>query len=150
MVVMIGLSGVSKYAEEHGRKAANRLRRRVARTFASTTRYMDVCGRFSTDVYLVIIPGEASESGEIVAQRVCRALEEQLASEGDLLRVAAGVAAYESGMAEPADLVARVEAALEVATQPGAGQVHVVTPLSQGGRSRAVDPTPVGSPANAF
>jgi diguanylate cyclase (GGDEF)-like protein len=104
--------------------------RAVIGPIAGELRQGDALGRYGGEEFLILLPGAAASDAEIVAERIRRRVQEMpmLVSGTRIgLTVSLGVAAVDTEVAIPDDLVERADAALYRSKSGGRNQVSTHT-----------------------
>jgi two-component system, cell cycle response regulator len=97
---------------------------------------MDLCARYGGEEFVAVLSGAHVDAGVTFAERVRTSLQGEVALatlEGDGIApftVSAGVAAFVSGMEEPAELMAAADRALYRAKSDGRDRVRAEVPAA--------------------
>lgn len=128
-VVLFDLDGFQEFVERYGKDTARELLRTVGEVFRETSRRADLVGRWGSQEFLTVLPGEHPEGAGTFAERVrtkADGLEFGLAG-GSVstsgITVSAGVAAFEEGMDESEQLLELSHRALHAAKAKGGDSV---------------------------
>ena len=154
-VVLFDLDDFKGYNDAHGHSAGDEALRTFGRVLKSNTRRMNLGARYGGEEFLAVLAGSNPTGAAIFADRVRVALEKEALGDPPLT-VSAGIALYEEGVLDPADLMRAADGALYEAKRAGRNQVKVAggvpSALSEVTRSRAPEresaappPPPVGA-----
>lgn len=121
-LVLFEVEGFEEYRTENGSDAADEALRRFGGLLADTSREMDLPARLDGARFAALLRGCNPQGGLILADRVQRLV--RSAQEGQELSIAVGIAAYESWMTEPDELMTAAEEALTRSLRAGSGAVR--------------------------
>jgi len=126
-LVMVDADLFKSVNDQHGHAAGDAVLRHLAAGLLSTFRAMDVVARIGGEEFVVLLPGTTLEGAEMVAERLCRNIAQQVVDvDGVAIRytVSAGVAEMEPGVAGLDALVKRADMALYSAKTHGRNRVE--------------------------
>lgn len=123
-VVLFDLDHFKGYNDEHGHAAGDEVLRVFAEILAENTRRMNLSARFGGEEFLSVLAGSDSEGAMVFAERVRSTLRSRTAGARPLT-VSAGVAAYDSSMRSPDELLAAADHALYQAKRDGRNCVRL-------------------------
>lgn len=101
--------------DSYGHRAGDQCLRGVIGPIAGELRQGDALGRYGGEEFLILLPGAAATDAEIVAERIRRRVQEMPMLISGMrigLTVSLGVAALDTDVAIPDDLIERADAAL--------------------------------------
>ncbi len=124
-----------------GHAAGDRVIQQVGSTLVSSFRAADIVGRYGGDEFFVGMPGCDLEQGRAIGEKLRRAIEERCQSSiGDMkglhVTVSIGIATFQGGDGDLADLIEQADQALYDAKSNGRNQVAAAAP-SKGARRRS-------------
>ena len=98
-VVMCDIDHFKSVNDRFGHNAGDEVIRRVAGVFSSSTRRIDVAGRWGGEEFVVLLPSTPAPGAVVVAERIRTAIEALGAVEGgpDRVTVSLGVAEHQRG-----------------------------------------------------
>lgn len=123
-VVLFDLDDFKGYNDEYGHSAGDEALRAFGAVLKANTRRMNLGARYGGEEFLAVLAGSNRQGAAIFAHRV----REALVAEGlgdPPLTVSAGVAVYDEGVEDPAELMRTADAALYEAKRSGRNQVKV-------------------------
>ena len=124
-VVLFEISDLSDHVEIDGPDVVNQALLETARAIGSTTRAMNVLGRYDGETFLVLLQGEDIAGAYSFAHRVLEEIEATPAPWEGRIHLNAGISAYDEDMPESGELIRRAGKALDAARSLG-GSVAVV------------------------
>ncbi len=127
-IMMIDIDDFKTFNDTHGHLVGDRALRDVSRSIRNNIRTVDVPARYGGEEFLVILPEATIDGGELVAERVRRAIEEYGFDTGRGIRkthitVSIGVAAYEGAPITDSDLISQADTRLYDAKRAGKNKV---------------------------
>ncbi|NIQ31691.1 MAG: diguanylate cyclase, partial [Acidobacteria bacterium] len=105
--------------QRFGYAAGDEALKRVAASLNSTTRQVNMCGRYGGDEFLAILSGETLEGASIYAERERAAIASIQLAAGSAVTVSIGVAAFHDATRSPAELMELAAGALARAREAG-------------------------------
>ena len=112
--------------DSYGHRAGDQCLRSVIDPIAGELRQGDALGRYGGEEFLILLPGAGASDAEVVAERIRRRVQEMPMLISGMrigLTVSLGVAAVDTEVAIPDDLVERADAALYRSKSAGRNQV---------------------------
>ena len=125
-LLFLDLDHFKNVNDSYGHRAGDQCLRSVIGPIAGELRQGDALGRYGGEEFLILLPGAAAADAEVVAERIRRRVQEMpmLISGTHIgLTVSLGVAAVDTEVAIPDDLVERADAALYRSKSGGRNQV---------------------------
>jgi diguanylate cyclase (GGDEF)-like protein len=148
-VLMLDLDHFKQLNDLHGHETGDRALRSFARVLRESVRDGDLVGRYGGEEFLVVLPGQDTESGVMVGERIRRALDATLTTT-DEVRFTTSVGVAQSAEGVPFEEVVRnADAAMFDAKHQGRDRVCVfaaarpVVPEQR--RPEQGAPTPTGT-----
>jgi diguanylate cyclase (GGDEF)-like protein len=128
-VLMADLDHFKQVNDQYGHPAGDAVLRDVSNRLVEKLRVTDVAGRYGGEEILVLLSGNDSSGGLVVAERWRQSVEQMRIDLPDGRTVGVtlsiGVASYDRDMESPEDLVRAADAALYRAKEAGRNQVAV-------------------------
>jgi len=121
-VALFEVDGLDEIQRTGSNAAGDGVLRRVAQVLAGSVRLVDSIARYETNRFALLAPGP---DGQIVVERLVKAIGELPEVEGRPVSVSAGVAAFPLDGRTPEELLAAAEAATQLAREAGGGRVVV-------------------------
>lgn len=121
-VLFLDLDHFKRVNDSYGHRAGDQCLRAVIAPIASELRQGDALGRYGGEEFLVVLPGAGIANAEGVAERIRQRVEElpMLISGVRVgLTMSIGVAALDTGVMTPDDLIERADAALYLSKTGG-------------------------------
>ena len=112
--------------DSFGHRAGDQCLRSVIAPIAGELRQGDALGRYGGEEFLILLPGAGATDAEVVAERIRRRVQEMPMLISGMrigLTVSLGVAAIDTDVAIPDDLIERADAALYRSKSGGRNQV---------------------------
>jgi diguanylate cyclase (GGDEF)-like protein len=128
-VMLVDLDEFKHVNDRHGHRAGDVVLCEVARRMQACVRKADTLARQGGDEFVVVMPDLAPDSGgQVVADKILRALGAPLEVEGATLSIGAsiGVSIYPADAGDGEALLRNADAAMYRAKQAGGGQVRHV------------------------
>jgi diguanylate cyclase (GGDEF)-like protein len=126
---MADLDHFKQVNDQYGHPAGDAVLRDVSNRLVEKLRVTDVAGRYGGEEILVLLSGNDSSGGLVVAERWRQSVEQMRIDLPDGRTVGVtlsiGVASYDRDMESPEDLVRAADAALYRAKEAGRNQVAV-------------------------
>jgi len=126
-VMLVDLDGFKHVNDRCGHRAGDAVLCEVARRMAACVRKADTLARQGGDEFVVVIPDLAPDSGgQVVADKILRALHAPIDVEGEAWSIGAsiGVSIYPADAGDGEALLRNADAAMYRAKQAGGGQVR--------------------------
>jgi diguanylate cyclase (GGDEF)-like protein/PAS domain S-box-containing protein len=123
-VVMLDVDNLKGYNAQHGAIAGDELLKLVAEVLKKTTRRMNLCARYSGDVFLCILGGSDDDGAIAFVNRFQQVLHD-VAGARPIPGISGGVATVTPAMKEPDQLLDAARAALKQAKKEGSGRIRV-------------------------
>ncbi len=114
--MLVRVTGFGQIAETYGRELGDRVIARTAEVLKQCLRTHDIVARVGDGEFAVLCPDTAAGPAQLVAQRICRQVEESPVSSGRLqlsISVEIGVAARDDAMDSPDALMNQASSAFE-------------------------------------
>ena len=127
-VLFLDLDHFKRVNDSHGHRAGDQCLRAVIAPIATELRQGDALGRYGGEEFLVVLPGAALANARVVAERIRLRVEKMpmLVSGVRIgLTLSIGIAACDTDVATPEDLIERADAALYRAKSGGRNLVSV-------------------------
>ncbi len=121
-VALFEVDGLDEIQRAGGNAAGDALMRRVAQVLAGSVRLVDSIARYEPNRFALLAPGP---DGEIVVERLVKAISSLPAVGSKTVSVSAGVAAFPLDGRTPEELLAAAELATAAARQAGGGRAVV-------------------------
>ena len=118
--IMLDLDHFKKYNDTHGHVAGDQMLQRVARAIRDALRETDFAARYGGEEFFIILPETAVESAALVAGKIREAVKTKTG-----ITASFGVAAFNSGMPGPGNMVESADRALYSAKKKGRDRVEV-------------------------
>ena len=141
-LVLFDLDGFADFVEGYGRDLSREVLEKVGAVFRETSRDADLAGRWGSQEFLAVLPGEDQRGAGTFAERV-RTKADRLEfhdSDGTVLTsgitVSAGVAEFEEGMQGAEELLERTHRAMHAAKAKGGDSVVLFDRASHGAAGR--------------
>ena len=115
IVMFVDLDGFKAVNDEFGHKVGDALLAHVADRMRQAVRPDDLVARFGGDEFIIIARAPVERSvGEIIAQRICRTIEEPYEIDGHTLNLSCciGLACYPEDGSQPEELISRADIAM--------------------------------------
>jgi len=116
--------------DKYGHLSGDEVLQQVANLISRNVRRTDTVGRFGGDEFLIVLPSTNSSNALLVAERVCKCIEDADMSDSSgnaiKLTVSQGLSSYEPKEDENS-LISRADDALYRAKKNGRNQVTVLT-----------------------
>jgi diguanylate cyclase (GGDEF)-like protein len=109
-VVLLDLDGFKIFNDTEGHQAGDEALRRFAEILSSETRAMNLAARYGGDEFIAILSDTDQEGGRSLYQRVLTGMRDDLFMRQ--MTASAGIASYQPGMLNPADLIRAADEAL--------------------------------------
>lgn len=126
-VAIFDIDHFKDYNDRYGHTAGDQALIAFADTLGQITRKMDFSARYGGEEFLTILSSCEIDGGVDFVERVRAGLRE-VEFIGGPITVSAGVASYQDGMREPADLLDAADRALYAAKQAGRDAIRVSVP----------------------
>jgi diguanylate cyclase (GGDEF)-like protein len=126
-VMLVDLDDFKQINDAHGHRAGDAVLREVAARLAACVRKADTLARQGGDEFVVLIPDLAQTTdGQVVAEKVLRALAAPLQADGAPLRLGAsiGISLYPADARDGDALLRNADAAMYRAKRAGGNQVR--------------------------
>ncbi len=130
-IVLFDLDDFKRLNDRLGHTAGDRALVDVGTALRESTRRMDILARYGGEEFVAILPGEGVDGAAVFAERIRAALGRVKLSDGSPLTVSAGIAAFESGMSSPGDLVRAADEALFEAKRLGGDRIQILPGMSR-------------------
>ena len=150
-LVLFDLDGFADFVEGYGRDLSRQVLEKVGAVFHETSREADLTGRWGSQEFLAVLPGEDERGAGTFAERV-RTKADMLEfhqSDGTVLTsgitVSAGVAEFEEGMQGAEELLERTHRAMHAAKAKGGDSVVLFDRTAHGGAGRHASESTAGS-----
>jgi diguanylate cyclase (GGDEF)-like protein len=124
-VAVFEVDGLDEIQNAGSNAAADGVLRRVAQVLAGSVRLVDSIARYDVNRFALLAPGP---DGQIVVDRLVKAIGSLPAVEGRAVSVSAGVATFPLDGRTPEELLAAAEGATRAAREAGGGRVISSTP----------------------
>ena len=140
--IMADIDHFKSYNDRFGHAVGDQVIQVVAKVLSTTLRPLDIMGRYGGEEFCILLPGQTSTEGVLVAERLREQIE-LLASQsvrttsGQKITMSFGVSAASLGASDPLELVDQADKALYAAKQGGRNQVGLWT--SEGPVTRQVE-----------
>jgi diguanylate cyclase (GGDEF)-like protein len=119
-LIMIDLDHFKEFNDSYGHLEGDSLLRKIAQILKSSLRETDFVARYGGEEFAVILPETNKEGASIAAERVRRAISEQIFGEvGAKMTISLGVASYPDDACLRADLIRKADEALYRAKREG-------------------------------
>lgn len=118
--LMLDIDLFKVYNDSHGHVAGDQMLQKVARAITASLRETDLVARYGGDEFCAILPETAVESAALVAGKIREAVREKAGITASL-----GVAAFDSRMREPGNMIESADRALYSAKKSGRDRVEV-------------------------
>lgn len=128
-LILLDVDNFKLFNDVHGHQVGDSILQDVARTIRASIRTVDIPARYGGDEFAVILSDTDIERGQMVAERIRRAVASKamtLNGKAFSITVSAGVTQYVPGQ-DPSDLVAAVDAVLYQAKSHGRNAVVTST-----------------------
>jgi len=127
VVLFADLDGFKNVNDTHGHHVGDRVLVAVAERILESVRSLDVVARYGGDEFLLILPNTSPEGGEVVAQRIRRAINEWARDNQIDFNVSIGVGHYPAHGGDLESVIASVDKAMyrSKAELGGGGILHV-------------------------
>ncbi|MFP5347877.1 MAG: diguanylate cyclase [Actinomycetes bacterium] len=129
-LIAVDLDHFKEVNDAFGHPVGDRLLRTVADYLQRGLRGGDMVGRWGGEEFLVVCPGSTLQEATELAERLRRALEHEMVTDGHRITGSFGVAEYVPGMSVDS-LVARVDRAMYEAKERGRNRVVVVPRIAR-------------------
>ncbi|MEN8145697.1 MAG: GGDEF domain-containing protein [Gemmatimonadota bacterium] len=123
-VVLFDLDDFKRLNDRLGHTAGDRALVDIGTVLRESTRRMDILARYGGEEFVAILPGEGVDGAAIFAERIRAAVGRVKLPDGSFLTASAGIAAFESGMRSPGDLVRAADEALFEAKRLGGDRIQ--------------------------
>lgn len=118
-LMMIDVDNFKLMNDLRGHIFGDSILRRIGELLRNNTRSVDIVGRFGGDEFVVLLPGIALEDATLIAERLCRCLQEQcIEEEGHALTLSIGLT-EQLPDETPTDLLHRADLLLYEAKRRG-------------------------------
>lgn len=127
VVLFADLDGFKNVNDTHGHHVGDRVLVAVAERILESVRSLDVVARYGGDEFLLILPNTTPDGGEVVAQRIRRAINEWAQANQINFNVSIGVGHYPAHGSDLESVIASVDKAMyrSKAELGGGGILHV-------------------------
>jgi diguanylate cyclase (GGDEF)-like protein len=122
-VLLLDIDFFKKVNDEHGHLVGDEVLIQISETLTNSTRSGDVVGRWGGEEFMVIIPKCKKISAINIAEKLRRAIEEEVFSDGLKLTCSIGVCSFKKGDDHRA-ILNRADSALYMAKNNGRNQVY--------------------------
>lgn len=126
-VMLVDLDEFKQVNDVHGHRAGDAVLREVAMRLAACVRKADTLARQGGDEFVVVIPDLAKDiDGQVVAEKILRALQEPLRVEGAQVKLGAsiGISLYPADARDGEALLRNADAAMYRAKRAGGNQAR--------------------------
>ena len=141
-LLFLDLDHFKSVNDSYGHRAGDQCLRSVIDPIAGELRQGDALGRYGGEEFLILLPGAAASDAEVVAERIRHRVQEMpmlISGTRIGLTVSLGVAAVDTEVSIPDDLVERADAALYRAKSAGRNQVTThAGPAPMRGRGESI------------
>jgi diguanylate cyclase (GGDEF)-like protein len=127
-VALFEVDGLDEIQRAGNNTAGDAVLRRVAQVLSGSVRLVDSIARYESNRFALLAPGP---DGQIVVERLVRAIAALPEVEGRPVSVSAGVAAFPLDGRTPEELLAAAEAATLLAREAGGDRVVAKTPATE-------------------
>jgi len=119
-VAMLDIDNFKKYNDTNGHEAGNRLLVNLAQTLRHNTRNCDLLTRYGGEEFVIVFPETTPAESSIVAQRICRSLENNLG-----ITVTIGLASLPINSNNAEELIKMADRAMYWGKRNGKNQIVV-------------------------
>jgi diguanylate cyclase (GGDEF)-like protein len=119
-VAMLDIDNFKKYNDTNGHEAGNRLLVNLAQTLRHNTRNCDLRTRYGGEEFVIVFPETTPAESSIVAQRICRSLENNLG-----ITVTIGLASLPINSINAEELIKMADRAMYWGKRNGKNQIVV-------------------------
>lgn len=124
-VALFDLDEFKSFNDRLGHGAGDELLAEVGRILRENTRSVNLSGRYGGEEFLTVLPDVDLEGAKTFAERIRSQVAELTVVEGEGCTVSGGVARFEAGMSESAELVEAADRAMYSAKDAGGDTVRV-------------------------
>jgi diguanylate cyclase (GGDEF)-like protein len=142
-LLFLDLDHFKNVNDSYGHRAGDQCLRSVIDPIAGELRQGDALGRYGGEEFLILLPGAAATDAEVVAERIRRRVQEMPMLISGMrigLTVSLGVAAVDTEVSIPDDLIERADAALYRSKSSGRNQVSTHAGTSPEQQDEAAPP----------
>lgn len=139
-IARLDVDGMARFNAAHGQALGDDLLRKVGAELKSARREYDLVGRWSTDEFIVLLPGADPIAAKIVVKRAVKGVHARLKETFGDITVCVGAAIWTPPSAEgAADVIRRAGDALASARERGPGSIEIDAGLGQGWKDDLAD-----------